>query len=130
VKKVFLPLLVFLLFYGYAGYQFYSAWEGAKPKAEEELATYSDLASKLLDADGYKELLSKKNISRSEYNRLLDPLYAFHKNTGAVAHVYTASEIGGEIYSILDTSPRLLNEFPTREHLHQGKEIEKIESLV
>lgn len=128
MKKVFLPLLVFLLFYGYAGYQFYSAWEGAKPKAEEELATYSDLASKLLDADGYKELLSKKNISRSEYNRLLDPLYAFHKNTGAVAHVYTASEIGGEIYSILDTSPRLLNEFPTREHLHQGKEIEKIET--
>jgi signal transduction histidine kinase/DNA-binding response OmpR family regulator len=126
VKKLLLPLLVFLLFYGYAGYEFYRSWEGAKPKAEEQLETYADLALKLLNSEGYKELLSKKNISRSEYNTLLDPLYAFHKSTPSIAHVYTASEIGGEIYSILDTSPRLASEFPNRPFVYQGKEIEKI----
>lgn len=127
MKKIFLTLLLFLLFYGYAGYQFYSAWEGAKPKAEEQLATYSELVSKLLNAEGYKKLLSKKNISRDEYNLLLDPLYAFHKNTQSVAHLYTVSEIGGEIYSILDTGPRLSTEFPNRPNVYKGKEIEKVE---
>jgi signal transduction histidine kinase/DNA-binding response OmpR family regulator len=127
VKKILLPALVFILFYGYAGYQFYIAWEGAKPKAEAELLSYAGLASALLDAESYKELLSKRNISREEYNKLLSPLYQFHKNNESVAHLYTASEIGGEIYSILDTGPKLASEFPDREHVYKSNEIEKIE---
>ena len=127
MKRILLPVSVFLLFYGYAAYQFYVAWEGAAPKAEAELLTYADLASQLLDSEGYKELLSKKSISRQEYNSLLEPLYAYHKNNQDIAHLYTISEIGGEIYSILDTGPKLLTEFPSRKHGYSGKEIEKIQ---
>ncbi len=126
MKRLIVPILICLLFYGYAVWNWHTEYSLAKPKAEAQLLEAADIAASVVDTQAYESLLSKTTISRSEYESLLAPLVAFHKKRPEIAHVYTASEIGPDLYSILDTGPSLYKSEPNRQFKYETGEIEKI----
>jgi len=126
LKRLIIPLLIGSLFYGWAVHRWYQAYQQAKPKAEEELLNKAAIASSIINPNDYKAMLSKKTIAREDYDKLVEPLVLLHQNSPEIAHIYTVSKLGPELYSILDTGPNLYNLDPNREHKYETGRIERI----
>lgn len=123
-KKIIL-ILATLAGYAICFYLYVDATKNVKTEAEDSLTGAAEEASALVDNDSHAEMVSKGKIRREDYNRMLKPLVAFHMARPDLAHVYTVSQVGDEVYSILDTAPKIVDS--NRHHFgYPGTGVEKI----
>ena len=128
LKKYLLPATICVLFYGSAIWKWHTETKKAPDIAEASLLANADVASALLNREEYAKLLAKQPISRDDYNKILDPLFQFHKAHPEIAHIYTVTKRAGNNYVILDTTLKLAAFDPNRPYLYPSKGVEKLTS--
>jgi PAS domain S-box-containing protein len=94
--------------------------KGTQEEAQNTLLEASAMACALINADKVAAMTAKGKIPQREFRENLAPLEAFHLSRPDIAHIYTATMVGGEVYTILDTAGAVANSsvhtygFPTK----------------